>query len=90
MEYDMGRSKIISPSAFHYKLRIELPLGQTAKQFYDSAQKDPLSAILPEEVEIGEIIEVDDGLQPYFFYVLNSSTVVLLPYFHLLKGNSKK
>lgn len=84
-EYDMGRSKSISPSSSHYKLRIELPLGKTAKQFYDSIQMEPLSDILPEEVHSGEIIEIDDGLQPYFFYALDCATVIPLPYFSIAK-----
>lgn len=53
-------------------------------------EEEPLNDILPVEVHIGEIIEIDDGLQPYFSYVLNSSTVVLLPYFHLTKGVNGK
>lgn len=90
VDYETGRAKIISPSFTHYQFRAELPLGKTAKQFYDALQEEPLNDILPVEVHIGEIIEIDDGLQPYFFYVLNSSTVVLLPYFHLTKGASGK
>lgn len=81
MDYEMGRSKIISPSASHYKPRIELSLGQTAKQFYDSVQVEPLSDVLPLEVHSGEIIEIDDGLQPYHFYILGYGTVIPLPYF---------
>lgn len=87
MDYEMGRSKIISPSASHYKPRIELSLGQTAKEFYDSVQMEPLSDVLPLEVHSGEIIEIDDGLQPYYFYVLAYSTVIPLPYFYLTKGD---
>lgn len=90
MDYEMGRTKIISPSFTHYKFRAELPFGKTAKQFYDALQEEPLNDILPVEVHIGEIIEIDDGLQPYFFYVLNSSAVVLLPHFHLTKGDNGK
>ena len=90
MDYGLGRTKIISPSASHYKPRIELRLSMTAKQFYEATQEEPLNDILPVEVHIGEIIEIDDGLQPYFFYVLNSSAVVLLPYFHLTKGDNGK
>lgn len=64
-EYYTGRTKIISPPAFHYKLRTEIQLGLTAKQFFDAVQKEPLSGILPEEVSNGEIIEIDDGLKPF-------------------------
>lgn len=81
MDYEMGRTKIISPSFTHYKFRAELPFGKTAKQFYDALQEEPLNDILPVEVHIGEIIEIDDGLQPYFFYVLNSSAESSYPIF---------
>ena len=84
MDYDMGRSKIISPSASHYKIRIELPLGKTAKQFYDAVQVEPLPDVLPEEVHSGEVIEIDDGLQPYYFYVLDYASVIPLTYFTII------
>ena len=84
MEYEVGRSKDISPLASHYKVRTELPLGKTAKQFYDAIQDGPLSDVLPESVSNGEIIEIDDGLQPYYFYVMNYATVIPLPYFKLV------
>lgn len=86
MEHDLGRTKIISPSPSHYKLRAELILGMTAKQFFDVTQEEPLNSILHEKVNDGEIIEIDDGLQAYYFYVLNYITVIPLPYFRLMKG----
>lgn len=85
LEYDAGRSKVLSPSPSHYKLRMELPLGKNAKQFYDAAQREPLSDIFPEEIASGEIIEIDDGLQPYYFYMLGYGTVIPLPYFSITR-----
>lgn len=86
MEYEAGRSKIISPLAVYYKFRTELSLGKTAKQFYDATQEEPLSDVLPESVNNGEIIEIDDGLQPYYFYVLDYASIIPLPYFRLMEG----
>ena len=83
MEYRAGKLKTISPASFHYTLRTEIQLGMTAKQFFDASQENPLRDILPEEVTAGEIIEIDDGLQPYYFYVLNFATVIPLSYFRL-------
>lgn len=88
MEYDLGRSKIILPSATHYKLRTEFSLGKTAKQFFYNTQEEPLCDILPEAVHNGEIIEIDDGLQPYYFYILDYATAIPLPYFYLTKGDT--
>jgi hypothetical protein len=53
----------------------------TARQFFDSTQEGPLDGILPEQVDSGEVIEIDDGLQPYYFYVLDHATVIPLTYF---------
>lgn len=83
MDFELERSKIISPSAGHYKLRTELSLGMTAKRFYDVTQEEPLRDILPAEVHNGEIIEIDDGLQPYYFYVLDYATIIPLTYFSI-------
>lgn len=88
MNYDLGHTKVISPSASHYKSRMELRLGMTAKQFYGKTQVEPLNGILPVDIHNGEIIEIDDGLQPYSFYILDYTTVLPLPYFHLTKGES--
>ena len=87
MKYRAGQLKTISPASFHYKLRTETQLGMTAKQFFDASQENPLRDILPEEVNDGEIIEIDDGLQPYYFYVFDFATVIPLPYFHLQTGD---
>ena len=83
MEYKAGQLKAISPAPFHYKPKTEIQLGMTAKQFLGSSQESPLHDILPEKVDDGEIIEIDDGLQPYYFYVLDFATVIPLRYFHL-------
>lgn len=88
-EYEAGRSKVLSPSPNHYKLRTELMLSMTAKQFFDALQEKPLSSILPEKVENGEIIEIDDGLRFYYFYILNCAIIVPLPYFTLSKGDKQ-
>lgn len=82
-EYRTGQMKTISPSSFHYKLRTEIQLGMTAKQFFDASQQGYVCDIMSEKVTNGEIIEIDDGLQPYYFYVLDFVTVLPLTYFHL-------
>jgi len=72
----------ISVLPSHYKLRIEVSLGMTAKQFYDAVQSEPIDEVFSDtDVGYGEIIEIDDGLKPYFFYYVNSSLVIPLPCF---------
>ena len=78
-----GRKETVSPHPSHYAPRAEIPLGMTAKQLCAASQEGPLDGILPEKVGIGEIIEIDDGLKSYYFYVLDFATIVPVPYFHL-------
>ena len=88
-EYRAGRMEAVSPSAFHYGPKREVRLGMTAGQFFETLHEDPLRRILPEEVHDGEIIEIDDGLRPWYFYVLDPATVVPLPYFRFTPANRK-
>ena len=55
----------------------------TAKQFYDAMQFEADTCVTDEvrnQVEYGEVIEIDDGLKPYYFYY-TSLRVIPLPYF---------
>ena len=57
--------------AFRYdpKPRYEAPISLTARQFYELANREGLESVLEDvEAEYGDVIEIDDGLQPYSFY----------------------
>ncbi len=86
MEF-MLRNKLgyIHPSPHHYKLRLEIPLGMTAKDFFAETEKEYLENILPPQVQVtaGEIIEIDDGLRPYCFYVNSFASVTPLSFFEM-------
>lgn len=57
------------PSPRHYKFRLELPLGLTAKEFWEAAQRDTAEIVLSDaNLDSGEVVEIDDGLKPYYFY----------------------
>ena len=57
------------PLSSHYSPRTEVPTGLTAKQFYTSVKEECLSQIIPGlDVRPGEVICIDDGLKPYYFY----------------------
>ncbi len=76
------RQSPYSPSAFHYKLRAEIPVGMSAKAFYEATQERALEDLLPgQNVEYGEVLEIDDGLKPYFFVRTNSMTILPIPFF---------
>lgn len=89
-EYRSGRTKAVSPAPFHYGSKRAIQLGMTARQFFEASQENPLRGILPEEVGDGEIIEIDDGLQPYYFYALDGATAVPLPYFRFRQADQEK
>lgn len=76
-----------SVSEYRYRLRLELPLGLTAKQFYDAMEYEASNCVatcavsdIRNQVEYGEVIEIDDGLKPYYFYY-TSFRVIPLPHF---------
>lgn len=76
----------ISASASRYQVRLEVELGLTAKQFYDAIQMEYVSAVIPDsDLSGGEVIEIDDGLKPYYFYCLDQFVVVPLPFFDRAK-----
>ena len=85
---DYGREKYASPSPQHYAPRQEISLGLTAKRFYDEVQNHPLREVLPPDADVkdGEIIEIDDGLKPYYFYVQPFGIVVPLRFFKMDKS----
>ena len=64
------------------KLRFETPLDINARTFYERVSHGDLANFLMEaNVSFGEIVEIDDGLYPYFFYYLSWSRLVLAPSF---------
>ena len=70
-----------SVSKYRYKLRCELSLGLTAKQFYAAMLSDVSTCVtskIRNQVEYGEIIEIDDGLKPYYFYFDSFRVIPLL------------
>lgn len=75
----------IHPAPHHYKLRMEVPLAMTAKEFFTETQKEYLENIFPPEVQVatGEIIEIDDGFRPYCFYVDSFASVTPLAHFEM-------
>lgn len=80
--FDPKRDQYISPSAHHYKLRHEEPLGLNAKNFYERVGHGDMDDFLMEaDISPGEIVEIDDGLRPYCFYCLSWARFVPAPSF---------
>lgn len=58
-----------TPSGYEYAVRYEDSVALTAHDFYEQIQCRPIADILGFQVSIDEVIEIDDGLVPYYFHV---------------------
>lgn len=57
------------PASHRYKVRCTYPLDMTAKQFWSALEEQSVFDIFSDaELTQGEVIEIDDGLRPYYFY----------------------
>lgn len=66
-----------SPSGFEYAVRYEGTVESTAREFYEQLQQKLVSDILGFHVGTNEIIEIDDGLVPYYFHISDYGANVL-------------
>lgn len=79
----------ISPHSFHYKLRMETTTNLTARQFFKMYHKGRDLAEIDENMAIGEVIEIDNGLRPYFFFCYDYSTIIPVSTFYKPQGEEK-
>lgn len=78
------------PMAHRYRFRTVVPLGKTAEQFYVAVQEETVETVLGGvQVNNGELIEIDDGLSPVYFYVYNGATVLPAKVFGLKPGGKE-
>ena len=66
----------IHPISRRYKLRMEMTTSKTAKQFFEGVNKHGYDKELLKQVEQGEIIEIDNGLEPHYFFCYSSSRLI--------------
>lgn len=66
----------ISPNGRHYKLRLETTTNLTARQFFKLYHKGVGLEEIEESLEVGEVIEIDNGLRPYFFFCYSYSKLI--------------
>ena len=74
--FDPDRQTHYFPCWHRYQLRCEADLHMGAKQFFEAAQDTPLEELLHTRLSLGEIVEIDDGLKPYFFYCYATDRVI--------------
>ena len=76
----------ISPLPYRYKLRLEFPLGMKAQAFYDEVKDGDIDSVLSDaNLQLGEVVEIDDGLKPYYFYRLSWSKLIPVIHFDCAK-----
>ena len=76
------QNRYIYPTAFHYTLRLETTLGINARTFFYQSKHGELDDFLAEaDLSPGEVVEIDDGLRPYFFYCWGWSKFIPAPGF---------
>lgn len=69
-----------TPSAHRYAIRASGTTPMTASSFWADVEVSRPDKLLGVPVHTGEIVEIDDGITPYFFHV-KEDTVELLPHF---------
>lgn len=65
---------------YQYAMRYEGVSKLTARELESLESSGTLEQLLGTPVTAEEIIEIDDGLTPYFFYVQNAYTVWCIPF----------
>ena len=72
-EDSIGGRDIAFPSAFRYRLREEGKTGLSPKDFYENANAgDDPSPLLDENIQTGDVVEIDTGLAQFFFYCVSA------------------
>ncbi len=75
--FDAKRDLYISVSEWHYKLRFETSTSVNARAFFEAVKCGDMDDFLEKaDIQLGEVIEIDDGLKPYCFYCMNWSRMI--------------
>ena len=75
-----GTEGASSPPAHRYALKREMHTELQPAEFWSRCKLEPYSDLLGFEVGLYEVLEIDDGLKPAFFYMTEDG-LVLEPYF---------
>ena len=80
--FDPRWDQYISVQESHYSLRLEKPFSMNARTFFEEAMRGGAYEILSDaDIALGEVVEIDDGLKPYFCYIMSWSKVVPMSHF---------
>lgn len=73
----MSMGKEISPMPYRYTIRHEQTIGFSAYDFWRLCGTEPENELLPVQIELHEVLEIDDGIKPRFFYKTKSGFQIL-------------
>lgn len=77
------------PRGSEFAVRASGYIDMSTRNFWEEVRFKSASSILGISVYSGEVIEIDDGLRPYFFHVKNGE-VEILTYFQYEKARENK
>lgn len=72
----LGLENAITPAGYRYALKRELHMDLTPSEFSSRCEVEPYYDLLGFEVDLYEVLEIDDGLQPVFFYKTDQGFVI--------------
>ena len=78
---DMDPKKLTYYSVLEFRYapepQLEKTIGYTVRQFYEKVNRDGPEDVLDDfSLEYGDLFEVDDGLNPYYFYYFGPGVVL--------------
>lgn len=68
----------MSPSGFEYAPRVKGTIDMEPAAFQKALKAQSLSKIIGITVHADDVIEIDDGLRPCFFHIIDKKVEVLL------------
>ncbi len=87
--FDPKRDRYISVLPWRYKLRLETTVSMKAGDLFNRVKHGDADDFFTETgLQLGEIVEIDDGLTPYYFYCWNWSR--LIPVFHFDRSRAQE
>jgi len=87
--FDPKRNQYISAPAWHYRPRLETTVSMKAGELFNKVKHSDADDFFTEiDLQLGEIVEIDDGLTPYYFYCWSWSQLV--PVFHFDRSQAQE
>ena len=76
----MSLRRPVSPSESRYALKCSLHTELTPQEFWRRYALEPVEDLLPVKAELYQVMEIDDGLKPAFFYRTENGFEYLLSF----------